>query len=222
MYGFGFRILFLFFFLGHWSGIAQEKKSGAYASFPVDERTGRISYQGVVEAPFSKEKLFKRAEQFVISQDFERAENIRCKDKSHVLLRLVENAITYLDFEEGKILGNGFVNFSYRGRDRFVITFRYQLTVKDFAYRYAFTDFIVLEFVTAPKDKSKSTGVALAGNGVGFGKSSGFVEFSANDVRRFELEDFILRSAFDKSEDEFRNRIKRVVSDLETTMKDDF
>lgn len=192
--------------------------------YPIDNRTKKITFTDTVKVKKSKEILFKRVEQFVISQNFDRVENIRCKDKSHVTLQLVDLPITYKDFEDGKYIGNGFVNFEYRGKERFVLLFKYQIAVKDNYYKYQFTDFQVLEFVTAPTNKGKSKSMGTGGGGFAFGSSSGKVEFSANDVRKWDLEEFSEKGAFDRSgsDDVFRERINRLIGDLHTTMKDDF
>lgn len=204
------------------SQLAYSQKD-SLAGYPVNERTGKISFSKTVNLPLSKDKLFKRVEQFIISQNFDRDENIRCKDKSHVVLQLVDKPITYKDYEDGKYYGCGFFNFSYRDKERFAIVFNFKISVKEGAYKYEFTDFKVMEFVTAPRNKGKSKSMTTASNSMAFGSSSGFVEFSANDVRKWDIEDFVYMSAWDNGSSEvFDERVYRLISDLKATMKDDF
>ena len=132
--------------------------------YPIDQRTNKICFTDTVSVGATKEQLFKRVEQFVVSQNFDRVENIRCKDKSHVALKIVYQPISYSDFEEGKYLGNGFVNFEYRGNERFVLIFKFKVAVKDNLYKYEITDFKVWEFVTAPKNTSKGKNSGFAGS----------------------------------------------------------
>ncbi|MFT4062632.1 MAG: hypothetical protein QM642_09785 [Edaphocola sp.] len=196
--------------------------------YPIDKRTNKICYTDTVTINAAKEQLFKRAEQFIVSQNFDRVENIRCKNKSHVAVQIVNKPIAYRDYDEGKYIGNGFVNFECRGKERFVIIFKLKLGVKNNLYKYEFTDFQVWEFVSAPKNKSKSRSSAYggaAGSGVlGVGSSSGFTVFSADDVRKWDLEDFAEEGAYGRrgSDEVFQERIKRLIGDLKTAMQDDF
>jgi hypothetical protein len=140
---------------------------------------------------------------------------------------LVDKPITYKDYEDGKYFGCGFFNFAYRDKERFAIVFNFKIGVKEGAYKYEFTDFKVMEFVTAPKNKGKSKSMAMGSgttsSSMAFGSSSGFVEFSANDVRQWDLEEFVDMSAWEKGSSEvFDERVHRLLSDLKSTMKDDF
>jgi len=192
--------------------------------YPIDKRTSKICYSNTITINASKEQLFKRAEQFIASQNFGRIENIRCKNKSNINLQIVNKPIVYQDFDEGKYIGNGFVNFEYKNEEHFIIIFKYKIAVNDNSYKYEFTDFQIWDFITAPKNKGKSHGMAAVGTGIGMGASSGSLEFSASDVRKYDLEEFINRKSYKKdgSDKIFQERIKRMIGDLNTTMNDNF
>lgn len=198
--------------------------------YPVDPQNGKITISNTVSIDGTKSTLFRRGKQFIVTQNFDRIENIRCKDKSHVEVQIVSSPIKYSDSTDGVYIGNGFFNFQYRGKERFLMTFNYKLSVENNRYSYKLYNFILLEFVTAPKNKGKSrhssfgsvSGSAYGGSfnasGSSFGGSSGFVEFSAKDVRKFDLEDFVDRSAFDDSDEDFVNAINSFKRELKNTL----
>jgi len=192
-------------------------------NYPVSERTHKICYEkahGV--SGISKGRLFRRACEFIASQNFDRTENITCKNGSSVAVQFFDKPINFQDSIEGKLLGNGFVNFQYRHHERFVITFKYKISVRDNEYKYQFTDFRVLEFISAPKNKSRSSAF-VASQGALFASGSSNTVFNANQLLQFDLEDFTDKRAYERTSDEvFRERIKRMIGDLKITMADTF
>lgn len=189
---------------------AQSKNEYGY---PIDEKTRKITIENTVSVNEPKSTLYRRIETFIFFQNFDRKENIRCKDKSHIEIQIVARPISFQDPIDGIYLGNGFFNFHYRGKERFVVTFTFKIMAKEKQYTYKITNFRVLEFVTAPKNKGKSRSMDFAG------RSSGFVEFSASDVRTFTLEDFITRSDYDNSNPTFIDAIKNFKSQLKSTLQ---
>jgi len=204
------------------------------SDYPRDPLTGKISYSGGDSINVTKERLFKRAEQFIISQNFDRSESVRCKDKKSVELQFINAPITYTDTTDGVYIGNGFFNYKYRGKDWFVITFNYRIFAKEKFYSYKIYNFRVLEFIKAPiiyeKGKSKSASVSaktsIAGVGIGASRgsttSTGFVEFSTGDVRKFDLEDFIRKSAIERATTEFVTDINNFGKQLGATLEGEF
>ncbi|WP_162902769.1 DUF4468 domain-containing protein [Taibaiella koreensis] len=180
--------------------------------YPTDPKTGKITFTKTVSVEVSKERLYKRAEQFILSQNFDRIENIRCKDKSNVKLKIVYKPITYSDPVDGVYTGNGFFNFEYRNKSRFVVTYNFKIAVSENSYTYKLTNFKVMEFVTVHQKRGRTKGSPEEG----FASSSGFVEFSAGDVRKFDLEEFVERNRFE--DDAFMAQIKQIKDELKNTL----
>ncbi len=119
-------------------------------NYPIDSITGKITFEKKKSADYSQPELFEFELQFVAVQNFDKQVEIKTKNKkAYYNTVVVPKAITYQDKQQGKIFGNGFFDFEYRGKERFVITFSYKIYVKDKEYRYVFTDFVVKEFVDA-------------------------------------------------------------------------
>lgn len=211
------------------------KVNAQETDYPRDPLTGKISYSGEDSLDVNKARLYKRAEQFIISQNFDRTESIRCKDKKSVELQFIDEPVTYTDTADGVYIGNGFFNYKYRGKDWFIITFNYRIFTKEKFYSYKIYNFRVLEFIKAPIVYENSQSVS-AGHGKGKTnvvgtrkvnakvktKSSGFVEFSTGDVRKFDLEDFINKSAIEKATIEFITDINNFGKQLGATLSGDF
>lgn len=213
-----FKLIFLCLVALYTNSVFSQETENEYG-YPIDKSNGKVCFTNNISVNETKAALFRRTEQFLISQNFDRAENIRCKDKSHVEVQIVSKPITYKDSVDGVYIGNGFFNFEYRGHERFVVTFNYKIAVKDQGYSYKVTNLKVLEFVTAPKNKGKSRGfVSAANNSTAFGGSSGFVEFSANDVRKFDFEEFIEKKKYDNSHEGFIASINEFKHQLKTIL----
>jgi len=195
------------------------------SDYPRDPLTGKISYAGGDSINVTKERLFKRAEQFIISQNFDRSESIRCKDKKSVELQLINLPITYTDTADGVYIGNGFFNYKYRGKDWFIITFNYRIFTKEKYYSYKIYNFRVLEFIKAPinyeREKTKTAAIKIIASRSS-ATTKGFVEFSTGDVRKFDLEDFINKSAIEKATIEFITDINNFGKQLGATLEGEF
>lgn len=170
--------------------------------YPIDEKTGKITYDKAVKASGAKEQLFKRALQFVAVRDFGRIIEVKTHYNQQRNFQLIKDPITYSDIDEGKVFGNGYMNFQYRGHDYFFIVFTYRIYVKDNEYRYVFTDFTVKELWDAGDKQS--------GN---YGSRSGKFGGDARTIN-FPLEDFIARRAYYKSDPVFRDEIQKLKHQL--------
>lgn len=73
----------------------------------------------------------------------------------HRPYKIITKPISYSNAEEGKLFGNGFLNFQYRGHDFFFVTFSYRLYVQENKYKYVFTDFVVKEIYQMIRKESK-------------------------------------------------------------------
>lgn len=209
------KILIIFLIISRFGNVSAQE-----SDYPLDPLTGKISYSGEDSLNVTKDRLYKRAKQFIISQNFDRTESIRCKDKKSIEIQLIDNPITYTDVEDGVYIGNGFFNYKYRGKDWFVITFNYRIFTKEKFYSYKIYNFRVLEFIKAPinfqSDKSAANAKATKT------KSKGFVEFSTGDVRKFDLENFIHKSAIEKASIEFITDINNFGKQLGATLAGEF
>lgn len=199
--------------------ITLAQKSNRFG-FPVDERTGRVTFDSVVTFNnISKEILFKRAQEFIAAQDFDRTMNIRCEDKNNISTRFYDKSIRYIDSSEGKILGSGFLPFKYKDYSYIYTVFDYKVQVKDNACKYEFSNFKVLEFKKGPKSKSRFGAYTY-----GFG--AGSTSFSANMVEQQTLEEFMnrLKKYYrkDGKTDTFSGDVDRLIANLTNTMTETF
>lgn len=199
----------------------------AIYKYPIDARTHKISYEKRIDVPnASKELLFKRALQFVALQNYGRSENIRCKNNTNITTPIVDAELLINDPEDGKIVGNGFTHLTYRirGEYRFVLTFKYRINVKDNSYLYEFTNFRVLEFLSAPKEKSRSTGYV---GSTGFGAiatGSALRTFSDASLVQKDLEDFIIQGIWQNQNaghNAFKEQLRLTFGDLKEVMTGD-
>lgn len=154
---------------------------------PVSEKTDKISYSGTMAVDASEERLYKRALQFIAFQNWDKTITIKCKNAMPVSAQIIENAITYDDAEDGVLIGNGYTRYPMREATHFILTFKYKIAADEGAYKYEFTDFEVLEFVSGERTKGKSTGVAYGGIASG----SGQTRFYDIDVRTYPMEEFV-------------------------------
>ncbi|WP_118951259.1 hypothetical protein [Taibaiella helva] len=179
-------------------------------NYPVDKETGKITYEKTKTVAGTQHNLFKYGLQFVASQNFNREVATKTKMRKVFYTTIViTTPITYQDEEQGKIFGNGFFDFEYRGKQRFVVTFSYKIYVKDQEYRYVFTDFVVKEFVGAGEPIAKRhINSATAPN-------------SSARILSFPLEEFIERSKYADSDQIFKDNIKQLKTQLAKAMAGD-
>ena len=128
-------------------------------------------------------------------RDFGKVLNIKTHAKKQLNIALVKQPITYEDLEDGKIFGNAYLPFSYRGHDYFYILFNYRIYVEDGKYTYFLTDFIVHEIM-----------------------EPGFATESRAETRSFALEDFTKKSAYHKSHPVFVDEINKFKRELKQVM----
>ena len=154
-------------------------------NYPISKETGKITYEKALQASGKKELLFKRVKQFLALQDYGRVVMMTTHSGKQLNSSIIKQPITYEDVEEGKIFGNGFLPFQYRGHDYFFIFFKYKIYVNDNEYRYAFTDFVVYEVM-----------------------DPGFGSDRRTESKNFPLEEFVDRRVYDRSHPIFVQRIK--------------
>lgn len=188
--------------------------------FPLNDHTGRVDYDSILYFDnLSKETLFKRAQEFIAAQDFDRTENIKCADNNSINTKFYERSIRYIDSSEGKILGSGFLPFKYKDYGYIYTVFEYKIQVKDGACKYEFTNFKVLEFKRAPKNKSRYAAYT-------YGLASGNTSFSSNMVDQSTMEEFMerLRKYYrkDGKTGQFTGSIDKMISELSNTMASNF
>ncbi|RPD39117.1 DUF4468 domain-containing protein [Chitinophaga barathri] len=180
--------------------------------YPIDPKTSKVTYDSVITlSNTSKEKLFKRANQFIALQHFDRPANIKTKEKGIYDGIIIEKPILVTDLDEGKIFGDGFVNFKYRKYNYFTLTFSFKLYVEDSKYRYVFSDFVVNEYIHAGMELSKNKIVSYTGARKSFQ--------SAPDIRNYPLEKFMKKSAYDRSDDDFTNAVNELKEQLSKAME---
>jgi hypothetical protein len=175
--------------------------------YPIDKETKKITYTYKASVPGSKHLLFKYAQQFVAVSAFDKELTSKTKHRNtYYHTKAIEKPITYLDDEQGKLFGNGYIDYHYRDKDRFVMTFAFRIYVKDNEYSFVLTDFLVKEFVDAGKEF-----------GSNYKKQS-----SSSDARvqSFPLEQFKERSKynFEMSEKEIADNLQKVKNMLHTAM----
>ncbi len=199
--------------------------SGAakHYNIPVNERTQKISYNGEVKLAGSKEKLYKRALQFIAFQNWDKVVNIKCKNAMPVSMRIIEKAITYEDDEDGVVIGNGYTLYPLERASHFVLTFKYKISTKEGMYKYEFTDFEVLEFVSGERAKRKSSAVAYGG----FATGGGQTRFYGIDVRPYPMEEFVdFIGYYEQFNPEMHYRFKEIAAglkkDLNSVMQGEF
>lgn len=204
----------------------QRKIDGVTAEYkyPTDSITRRINYQKeVTVANTSKATLYKRAKQFLALQQFGRIENIKCRNGSTINIQLVDDKPFIDDAEDGKLMGNGFFpwNYALGGMQRYYIVFKYKIIVADNSYKYQFTDFKMLEFLSAPKERGRAGGYVSSFGYGGFATGSTTKTHSDAAVFQEDLEKFILRGIYqdkDLGHDKFTAQRKKMISDLRQVM----
>jgi hypothetical protein len=196
------------------------KEAIAEYGYPVNKRTKRISFSDTVDAPnLGKTKLFKRFQQFIAYQDWDKVENLKTRKGPSINTKLYDNSISYKDEEDAAVVGNGYMHFQYGNYDCYIVTFKYKLQAEDGKYKYEFTDFNVLEFFNVPKTKSKGSGMASGYGGAVFASGSSTTSYSAEYMTQKPLEEFITAGKYGgKSHPLFSKNMKRIVSDLNETM----
>lgn len=184
------------------SSFAQVNKYG----YPINSETKKITYEKTVSVEADKHNLFKYALQFIADQNFDRQLSLKTKVRRTYSNPIpVPKPIKYQDEEQGKIFGNGFIDFEYRGNNRFVITFSYKFYVQDKQYRYLFTDFIVKEYVYEGK--------SISGGPMGESNVNGGAR-----IKTFTLEDFSEKNKYGKSDDEFSASMESIFNKIKVAM----
>lgn len=159
---------------------------------PSNKETGKITYDGVMAFKnIDKQSIFRRVKKFVAIKDYDRIENIRCKDKTIVTTKFYEKSIRFEDTIDGVIIGSGYMPVLWRKFNYIWVVFDYKILADNNTCKYEFTNFRVLNFFAAPKAKSRGSGFATGGYGSVFGTSSSTTMMSANKVQQVALEDYI-------------------------------
>jgi len=191
-------ILFYFLsFLTCFSSFAQDNKYG----YPINAETKKITYEKTVLVEADKHNLFKYALQFIADQNFDRQLSLKTKVRRTYANPIpVPKPISYQDEEQGKIFGNGFIEFEYRDNSRFVITFSYKICLQDKQYKYVFTDFAVKEFVFEGKSNK-----------------GGDVNSGARIIST-PLEEFTEKNKYNKSDDVFKKGMESIFTKIKIAM----
>lgn len=179
------------------TSIAQVNKYG----YPINSETKKITYEKTVPVEVDKHNLFKYALQFIADQNFDRQLSVKTKVRRTYANPIpVPKPITYQDEEQGKIFGNGFIDFEYRDNNRFVITFSYKIYVHDKQYKYVFTDFAVKEYVFEGKSNK-----------------GGDVNSGARIIST-PLEEFTEKNKYNKSDDVFTKGMESIFNKIKVAM----
>lgn len=179
------------------SSKAQINKYG----YPISAETKKVIYEKTVSVEANKHNLFKYALQFIADQNFDRQLSVKTKVRRTYANPIpVPKPITYQDEEQGKIFGNGFIDFEYRDNNRFVITFSYKIYVQDKQYKYVFTDFAVKEYVFEGKSNK-----------------GGDVNSGARIIST-PLEEFTEKNKYNKSDDVFTKGMESIFNKIKVAM----
>lgn len=168
----------------------QLRDSGIYYYFklPSNEAKNKITYSKQRYVPnVLKNKLYKRALEFIALKEWDAACNIICKDKTPTTQQLVSKPIAYTDSEDGIISGSGYFFYPLPRANQFYITFKYRIVVSDLNYSYTLSDFIVNEFMRGEISKSRGSSTAISNTAFGSSKT----RFYGVDVREWAMEDFL-------------------------------
>jgi hypothetical protein len=189
--------------------LAQKASNNRY-DYPVDPKTDKITYTNTIQVNGNKMQLFKRAQQFLALQDFGRIVEIKTHTGSQRNAQIVKDPVTYSDAEDGKIFGNGFFDFKYRGHNYFLFLFNYKIYTRDGQYKYVLTNFTVKELWDAGGGKvSRSMGM----------RQGTFVEDSKTKI--FPLEEFLERKAYKRSNELFVEKVSELKRNLKLAMLDE-
>lgn len=104
-----------------------------------------------------KDLLYRRALKFITLQEFDRNTEVKTKIRGYYTGIIVDRPIVYQDSDEGKIYGNGWFPFEYRGKGYFVVVYDYKITVDDNIYSYVLSNFLVKEYIHLGKITGTST-----------------------------------------------------------------
>lgn len=190
-------------------------------SVPINNSTGKITYDGVMAfKDIDKSTIFRRVKKFVAIKDYDRIENIRCKDKSIVTTKFYERSIRFEDTIDGVIIGSGYMPVLWRKFNYIWVVFDYKILANSNTCKYEFTNFRVLNFFAAPKAKSRGSGFATGGYGSVFGTSSSTTMMSANKVQQVPLEEYIKgKGETDSYNMHFRENEQIFTSEMESIRK---
>jgi hypothetical protein len=159
---------------------------------PRNPETGKITYSGVMAfEDINKQMVFRRIKKFVAIKDYDKTENIKCKDRTIVVTKFYEKSIRYEDTIDGVIVGSGYMPVLWRRFNYIWVVFDYKIQALDNGCKYEMSNFKVLNFFAAPKAKSKSSGIASVGVGAVYGFASGSTSMSANLIQQVALEDYL-------------------------------
>ena len=179
------------------SSFAQVNKYG----YPINSDTKKITYEKTVSVEADKHNLFKYSLQFIADQNFDRQLSVKTKVRRTYANPIpVPKPITYQDEEQGKIFGNGFIDFEYRDNNRFVITFTYKIYVQNKQYKYVITDFVVKEYVFEGKSNK-----------------GGDVNSGARIIST-PLEEFVEKNKYKNSDQTFTNGMNAIFEKIKTAM----
>lgn len=174
-------LLFLLLVISR-SGIAQQKPpylKDASGKF-IATRDYELSEQ-------DNSKVFKRLKQFIALQKYDQVTEVPVKIGGSYVGPVVEKSILLEDAEDGKIYGDGYVPFSMKGRENFVLLFSYKIRISKGVIKFELSNFIVKEFVHLGISK----GSMGAGQAIGYGVGTGKTKSGGADIRNYPLEDVI-------------------------------
>ncbi len=186
--------------------LAQKNQVPAKYRYPIDQSTQKITFTSTLQAQAPKGKIYKRLQQFLALQNFDRVTEVKTKTGGYYRGQIVDKAILYQDEEDGKMFCNGFADFVYRNKKYFVLTFNLKLYFQDNECRYVLSDFEVKEFIHLGKSKHS---VAAP-----YGPSAGGSKMSGGDIRTYSLESFTRFSDYEDSDPILRKKIEEIGNSL--------
>lgn len=132
-------------------------------------------------------KGFKRIKQFITLQKYDQVTEVPVKIGGSYVGPVVEKSILLEDAEDGKIYGDGYIPFSMKRRENFVLLFSYKIRIINGIVKFELNNFIVKEFVHLGISK----GSMSAGQVIGYGVGTGKTKSGGADIRTYPLEEVI-------------------------------
>ncbi|MBS1775260.1 MAG: hypothetical protein JSS64_03160 [Bacteroidetes bacterium] len=157
---------------------------------------------------------------FIVLAQFDRSLNIRYKEgNAFVNAQPFSNPIIYEDSNDGDLIFRGFFPFQYVQLKHCLLVFKAHVIAREGGYNYTISDFEVVEFIHAPKTKSKGSGTYW---GYGVSTSKNTTSFSDGYIRTVPLEKFMLNLDYAITSDKvFNDGRKEIIELMEHTVAND-
>lgn len=206
-------------------------KIGYHWDVPVDKETNKITFEGQLnERNLNKEAIFRRIKKFIAVRDFDKVENIKCKNGSIITTKFYEKSIRYEDFNDGIFIGSGYIPIIWRKFNYLWIVFDYKIMAKEGQCKYQFSNYKTINFLSASKARTRGSAFGTGGYGYIYGSSGSSTIISSNKIQQVSLEDYILgkgekdsyNTYLRENPELFLNAMESIQRDLANSIKNEF